>query len=90
VPATRKISQTDAMGLDKRRPVIGGSYGPSLGRQITTYGIFLGVVAILVVGFILLANELDQPPDRIEPTAPWQDTQIETRPLDFPDQANPN
>jgi hypothetical protein len=64
-------SERDAMGLDKRRPVIGGSYAPSFARQATLYGTVLAVVAALVVGFILLAGELDQPPAEVEDRAPW-------------------
>jgi hypothetical protein len=66
-----KISSTDAMGLDKRRHVVGGSYGPSLARQATLYGIFIAVIAALAIGFIVLANELDQPPDTYADEAPW-------------------
>jgi hypothetical protein len=86
--AGHDISQTDAMGLDKRRSVVGGSYGPSLGRQATVYGIFLAVVAALVVGFILLVNELDQPPDKYEDLAPWQDTNVPPRDIDYPQLGN--
>jgi hypothetical protein len=66
-----KISDTDAMGLDKRRHVVGGSYGPSLARQASMYGIFIAVVAALTIGFIVLANELDQPPETYADEAPW-------------------
>ena len=82
--AGHEISQTDAMGLDKRRSVVGGSYGPSLGRQATIYGIFIAVVAAIVVGFVVLVNELDQPEDKYPATAPWQDSKVKPAPLDFP------
>lgn len=64
-------SNLDAMGRDKRRHVVGQSYGPSLARQATIYGIFLGVVAALALGFYLLAKELDQPPKTNQDKAPW-------------------
>jgi hypothetical protein len=64
-------SQVDAMGQDKRREVVGHSYGPSLGKQASLYGMFLAVTAAVVIGFVLLANQLDQPPQTVEPTAPW-------------------
>ena len=83
--AGHDISQTDAMGLDKRRSVVGGSYGPTLARQASMYGIFLAVVAALVIGFILLANELDQPPETYEDTAPWQDSNIPPTDIDYPE-----
>jgi hypothetical protein len=64
-------SSTDAMGLDKRREVVGQSYGPSIARQATLYGVFLAVTAVVVVGFILLAGKLDQAPESYADEAPW-------------------
>jgi hypothetical protein len=69
--ARHEQSDTDAMGLDKRREVVGGQYSPSIGRQAAMYGIFLAVTAVLVVGFILLAGKLDQAPDSYPDEAPW-------------------
>jgi hypothetical protein len=64
-------SDTDAMGLDKRRAVIGGSYSPSFTRQATLYGVFVVVVVALAVGFKLLADKLDEPPAHNADQAPW-------------------
>jgi hypothetical protein len=64
-------SDTDAMGLDKRRQVVGQSYGPSIARQASVYGIFLAVTAALVIGFLLLAKELDKAPESYADDAPW-------------------
>jgi hypothetical protein len=72
--AKHEVSEVDAMGLDKRREVVGKSYGPSVARQASMYGIFLAVVAALVIGGKLLAEELDQPPDEIKAQAPWTGT----------------
>jgi hypothetical protein len=69
--ARHEQSDVDAMGLDKRRPVSGGSYGPSFGRQAMLYGIFIVVLVALVIGFKALADSLDEPPKHIENTAPW-------------------
>jgi hypothetical protein len=66
-----KQSDTDAMGLDKRRSVIGGSYSPSVGRQATLYGIFIVIIVAVGIGFKLLADKLDEPPKHIAATAPW-------------------
>jgi hypothetical protein len=82
--ARHEQSEVDAMGKDKRRDVVGQSYGPSKTRQLTLYGIALAVIAVLAIGGKLLADELDQPPDTIEPKAPWaeQDArQIPPKPL---------
>jgi hypothetical protein len=69
--AGHEQSDTDAMGLDKRRPVMGGSYSPSVARQVTLYGIFVAVVVALGIGFKLLADKLDEPPANNPDTAPW-------------------
>src|ERR671918_258717 len=69
-------SDIDAMGLDKRRPVVGGQYSPSIARQATIYGIALAVVAALAIGFIVLANELDQPPETNSDEAPWTGNEL--------------
>lgn len=69
--ARHEQSTEDAMGLDKRREVVGGSYGASLGKQAALYGGVLAIAAVLVIGFILLAGKLDQPPDTVQDRAPW-------------------
>jgi len=84
-------SGVDAMGLDKRREVVGGSYGPSLARQATLYGIFVLVVGLLVVGGILAVNEFDQPPEQETYEAPWKGTTNPARAseIDFPREIAP-
>jgi hypothetical protein len=69
--AGHEQSETDAMGMDKRRTVIGGSYSPSFARQATLYGIVVAVVVALGVGFKLLADKLDEPPKTNADAAPW-------------------
>ena len=69
--ARHEQSQVDAMGLDKRREVVGGSYGPSFAKQASLYGGVLAVLAALIIGFILLAGKLDQSPDEVKDEAPW-------------------
>ena len=66
-----KISDTDAMGKDKRREVVGGTYGPTRARVVATFATFIAVVAALAVGFYFLAKELDQPPSENPDEAPW-------------------
>jgi type VI protein secretion system component VasF len=79
--APHEPSKVDAMGLDKRRAVVGRSYGPSVRRQAALYGVALAITAILVAGFILLAHRLDQPPDTIQAKAPWAGTRQAPRPI---------
>jgi len=69
--ARHEQSETDAMGLDKRREVIGGRYSASVGRQATTYGAVVAVIAALVVGAILLVSRADEPPAKYPDKAPW-------------------
>jgi hypothetical protein len=74
-------SDVDAMGLDKRRPVIGGQFGASPARQATIYGIFIAVVAALVIGGLLLVDSIDQPPAENADAAPWARNEIPAKPL---------
>ena len=83
----------DAMGLDKRRGVVGGRYSPSRAKQATLYGAFIAIVAVLGIGFILLTNELDQPPSSYSDEAAWSAPdaeQVPPRPLDFPRSGSPD
>lgn len=79
-----KISDVDAMGLDKRRSVVGHSYSASVGKQIALYAIFLVVVAALAFGGKMLIDEADAPPAEYEDQAPWSDPaarQVEPNPI---------
>jgi hypothetical protein len=70
--ARHEQSDVDAMGSDKRRSVVGHSYGPSKARQLALYGIFLAVVVALVIGGKLLVDALDTPVGKNIPnSAPW-------------------
>jgi hypothetical protein len=82
-PVRHEQSELDAMGLDKRREVVGKSYAPSFGRQAAMYGIFLAVLAALVIGGKLLADELDKPPDQVEERAVWTGNDEPPAPIDF-------
>lgn len=83
--ARHEQSEVDAMGLDKRRAVVGESFGPSKKRQLAVYLGFLAVVAALVVGAIILVGALDTPVGKDVPNnAPWaqQDAkQIQPKPI---------
>jgi len=64
-------SDVDAMGLEKRRQVVGGQYGAGFAKQATLYGAAVAITVAAVFGFILLAGELDKAPDEYEDQAPW-------------------
>lgn len=77
-------SEVDAMGKDKRRPVVGQSYGPSKTRQLLLYAIFLAVAAAVVIGGIVLVGKLDTPVNKVPNSAPWSKPgvkQIQPKPI---------
>jgi Rho termination factor, N-terminal domain len=80
-----KISDVDAMGLDKRRQVGGQRYGASPAKQLAVYGGALAVIVALLIGAKLLTDELDKaPPEGEVPPAPWADAeQKPPAPIDF-------
>jgi len=74
-----KISDHDAMGREKKRKVVGGTYGPTRARVFATFATFFAVVAALAVGFYFLAQELDQPPKESPDEAPWAQPDAEQK-----------
>jgi hypothetical protein len=83
--AGHEQSGTDAMGFDKRRSVIGGSYSPSVARQATMYGIAIAVIVALGIGFKLLADRLDEPPASNPDSAPWSQSDAPQIPAKQPE-----
>lgn len=74
-------SSLDAMGLEKRRQVVGGSYSASVTRQIVTYAIVVAVVVGAGFGLKKLADNLDQPPAHAQDQAPWTGSHKKPTPL---------
>lgn len=66
-----KISDVDAMGRDKRREVVGKTYGPTKLRVFATFAAFFAVVGALTLGFYFLAKDLDAPPAQSPDASPW-------------------
>lgn len=64
-------SANDAMGMDKRRAVIGHAYGPSRRSQFLAFGGFFAVLAVLLIGGKMIADKADEPPDTNPAAAPW-------------------
>ena len=79
--AGHEQSDEDAMGLDKRRQVIGGTYGPTATRQIVMWLIFAVVVGGAAFGLKTLADDLDKPPAKVEDQAPWTGSDQKPAPL---------
>ena len=79
--ARHEQSDVDAMGLDKRREVIGGNYSASFGRQVMIYAIVVIGVIGAGIGLKALADHLDQPPAHVADQAPWTGTNKKPTPL---------
>ena len=70
------FSETDAMGQDKRRTIIGQGYGPSRGRQLLYYGLAVGFIIALFIGGSIAVDKLDKAPAKDPDAAPWAGTQV--------------
>jgi hypothetical protein len=67
-------SKVDAMGQDKRREVVGHSYGPSRRSQIMFF-VAVGIVVVVVVGgWLSLVAVFDKAPTHFNDQAPWSTT----------------
>ena len=80
--ARHEQSDVDAMGLDKRREVIGGRYGASFKRQLMIYAIVVVGVIGVGIGLKALADHLDQPSAHVADQAPWTGTNKKPAPLE--------
>jgi hypothetical protein len=83
--ARHEQSDIDAMGLDKRRGVVGQKVGASFAKQATVYGVFLVIVVALVIGGKLAADELDKGPAVNADEAAWSQETAKQRPPRDPD-----
>lgn len=59
------------MGQDKRREVIGHSYGPSRKSQLLFFAAVAGVAILVIGGFFAAVAAFDQPADSYPDKAPW-------------------
>jgi hypothetical protein len=75
-PEQQQPSEVDAMGKDKRRQVVGQSYGPSRASQLFYYGLFLAFVVVVYFGAKVAISELDKAPAKDKDQAPWTKNQI--------------
>jgi hypothetical protein len=67
-------SDVDAMGQDKRRQVVGHSYGPSRRSQLMFFVAVATVLVVVVGGWLALVAAFDNPPERFSERAPWSTT----------------
>jgi hypothetical protein len=66
-------SDVDAMGQDKRRQVVGHSYGPSRKSQFIFFGVVAALVVLVIGGSAALVAAFDQPPEEYPDEAPWSE-----------------
>ena len=69
-----KPSDVDAMGKDKRREVIGESYGPSRRSQLIFFAIVAVAVVVIIGGWSLAVSAFDTGPgdeDTLPQKAAW-------------------
>lgn len=64
-------SGLDAMGNDKRRPVVGQRYGASARKRLIVYGVVVGVVVLAAIAFLTVVDGVDNRRIPLEETAPW-------------------
>ena len=67
-------STLDAMGQDKRRQVVGHSYGPSRRSQVMFFVAVAAVLVVIVGGWLTLVGLFDKPPTHFTDSAPWSST----------------
>jgi hypothetical protein len=72
--ARQTPSHVDAMGQDKRRQVVGHSYGPSRRSQIMFFVAVAAVAVVIVGGWLVLVGLFDKPPTHFKDSAPWSAT----------------
>jgi hypothetical protein len=74
-------SDTDAMGQDKRRQVIGQRYGASRARQFAYYGIFVAFLVAIYIGGQAAVSHFDKAPKHDKAQAPWAKANAPDEPL---------
>ncbi len=67
-------SDVDAMGQDKRRQVVGHSYGPSRRSQIMFFVAVAAVAVVVIGGWLVLVGLFDKAPTHVKDAAPWSTT----------------
>jgi hypothetical protein len=68
------------MGQDKRRRVVGHSYGPSRRSQVLFFVIVASVLVVAIGGYAIAIAAFDQPQDSYSDEAPWSQSGAEQIP----------
>ncbi len=74
------------MGKEKRRAVVGKTYGPTRRKQITVWGIVVGVLVVLAILFLTVVSKVDNRDIPLQDTAPWTQpgaSEEEPQPTDY-------
>jgi hypothetical protein len=67
-------SDVDAMGQDKRRQVVGHSYGPSKRSQLIFFVLVAVIAVVIIGGWMAAVAAFDTTPDEFPDRAPWSKT----------------
>lgn len=80
----KHASDVDAMGQDKRREVIGHSYGPSKRSQVMFFVAVAALIALILGGWTLAVATFDTAPESYPDKAPWSADGSELSPTSSP------
>jgi hypothetical protein len=80
----QKASDVDAMGQDKRREVVGHSYGPSKRSQVMFFVAVAALLALILGGWTLAVAAFDTAPESYPDKAPWSADGAELSPTSSP------
>jgi len=77
-------STVDAMGENKRRQVVGHSYGPTARSQLVFFAIVAAIAVAIIGGWTLAVAAFDAPPDEYPDEAPWSASDAQQVPTRSP------
>ena len=81
-------ADSDAMGNDKRRTVVGQQYGATVRKRLIVYGAAVGVIVLIIIAFLTVVRSLDEREVALKDTAPWTQASEQNPPRDVDFKAN--